>query len=127
MGSKPMMYGENAHPSYTWMLKTNNGANMYIRDRAGCQAKVDARAARLRIAHAIAKALKIKQDKEREARGKFLAAKRLADKRRREAREKAAAAAKALAIKLAREKVAREKAAAAAKALAIKLAREKAA
>jgi len=39
------LYGENSHPGYNYVLSQHNGANVYIRDRASCQAKVDADAA----------------------------------------------------------------------------------
>jgi len=39
------LYGENSHPGYNYVISQHNGANVYIRDRASCQAKVDADAA----------------------------------------------------------------------------------
>ena len=39
------MYGENSHPGWSYTIRNHNGANVYIRDRASCQAKVDADAA----------------------------------------------------------------------------------
>jgi len=41
----PVMYGENSHPGWSYTISQHNGANVYIRDRASCQAKVDADAA----------------------------------------------------------------------------------
>ena len=41
----PAMYGEASHPAWSYTISQHNGANVYIRDRASCQAKVDADAA----------------------------------------------------------------------------------
>jgi len=45
----PVMYGENSHPGWSYTISQHNGANVYIRDRASCQAKVDAEAAAAKV------------------------------------------------------------------------------